>query len=133
MEASHIADRSGTLSDGRPTSYQRSRRRFVIDDLFNICSRTIFSPTFALLIPATTAIYLNRTSTTDTLKNHTHGGFVVSGDGLETIRRLALNSKALRLSIWYAGAVCLSSERPLPSGYGHKGIKTVASQLYCPS
>ncbi|KAJ9127144.1 hypothetical protein QFC24_001381 [Naganishia onofrii] len=89
MEASYVEDRTATLPVGRPALQQRSKSRFVIDDLFITCSRTLFSPTFALLVPVTTAIYLNRISITDVWKQYLQGQIRLSWNSFDAVRQLA--------------------------------------------
>jgi hypothetical protein len=127
MEASYVEDRTATLPVGRPASQQRSKSRFVIDDLFITCSRTLFSPTFALLVPATTAIYLNRISITDVWKQYVQGRFRLSWNSFDAVRQLAWDSRLLRWTIWYAGAVCSICEFFIHSLRRRKGIERCIS------
>ncbi|KAJ9122308.1 hypothetical protein QFC22_001729 [Naganishia vaughanmartiniae] len=109
MQTSHAEAYSTGWPDAPAVSnHLARRRRFVIDDLVVICSRTIFSPAFALLLPATTAIYLDGTSAASVLKDYSQGRLSLEGS-LEAIRQLTSGSKVLRWTIWYAGAICLTS------------------------
>lgn len=105
-------------------------RRFVIDDLVRICSQTIFTPTFALLVPAVTALYTNRAGLSWDSASRLLWQSPLNLTGRLDIIRLIHESRALRWSLWYAGIVLGGCEHLFSSVLSSLRLDELCSALY---